>query len=63
MIVIVSWYYESGVHLSQRTIRFIINLPSGHIGYDSQMCGQSYLECPKFINDQNHRDTTVSDSI
>ena len=21
------------------------NVPSGHIGYDSLMCGQSYLEC------------------
>ena len=35
MIVILPWYYESG----------LTYVPSGHIGYDSLMCGQSYLEC------------------
>ena len=34
-------YYEN-----RCIIHFIIKLSSGHIGYDSLVCGGAYLKCP-----------------
>ena len=31
---------------SRCIIHFIIKLSSGHIGYDSLVCGGDYLKCP-----------------